>query len=443
MRIWLALGTNLGNRFWNLRDAQNRLSGQINILGASSIYETAPWGVTDQPDFLNQVIEAETDLQPRELLGFAKQIEKEMGRVPTVRYGPRLIDIDILLYDDEQVDQPDLVIPHPRMAERAFVMVPLAELSPDKMLPGTERTASQILQTLNTESVRRIPHQNPYLEYGRRTYIMGIINVTPDSFSGDGLLSQPQLIQAALEQAERFVEAGADILDIGGESTRPGASAVSDEEEMERVIPVVDALAASGLNALLSIDTYKAKVANSALKAGAHWINDIWGLFGDERMAGVAAEAQCPVILMHNRLKSASAQVQANLGGRYVGAHYENLIEEIKQELLDCVALGEKAGIRREQIILDPGIGFGKTVEQNLELVRRMAEIKALGYPLLVGPSRKSFIGYTLDLPPQQRLEGTAAVCALSIDRGADILRVHDVEEIVRVARMTDAVVRK
>lgn len=285
-------------------------------------------------------------------------------------------------------------------------------------------------------------HPNSPLEFGRKTYVMGILNVTPDSFSGDGLLSSTDTVRAALEQAQRFIEAGADILDIGGESTRPGSSAVSEEEELARVLPVIDAIKDSGFNTLLSIDTYKAAVASAALEHGAHWINDVWGLHADARMGKVAAQAGCPIILMHNRSKPTHVELQQRLGGQYLGSGYNNLVEDVKAELLQSVTLARAAGVQEEQIILDPGIGFGKTVEQNLELVNRLGEIKALGYPLLLGPSRKSFIGYTLDLPPSERVEGTAAVCAIGIARGADIIRVHDVEVMVRVAKMADAVVR-
>lgn len=283
---------------------------------------------------------------------------------------------------------------------------------------------------------------NPFLEFGKKTYVMGIINVTPDSFSGDGLLSQKDTVKAALEQAERFVEAGADILDIGGESTRPGAIEVSAQEEMDRVLPVIDSIKDVGIEIVLSIDTYKAQVAESALQHGAQWINDVWGLRADADMAPVAARYRAPVILMHNRSKPAHADIQARLGGRYIGVAYQDLIEDIKRELLESVTIARSAGVEDRQIILDPGIGFGKTVEQNLTLINRLGEIKELGFPLLLGPSRKSFIGYTLNLPPEERVEGTAAICAIGIARGADIIRVHDVEVMVRVAKMADAVVR-
>jgi dihydropteroate synthase len=271
---------------------------------------------------------------------------------------------------------------------------------------------------------------------------MGILNLTPDSFSGDGLLSTPQVKESALRQAQDFLQAGADILDIGGESTRPGAQTVSAEEEASRVIPIIRALAAEFPQAILSIDTYKARVAEQALQAGAHLLNDVWGLRADPGMASLAAAANAPVILMHNRSQPANASLQQSLGGRYVGMEYQNLLEEIKAELMQSVEIARRAGISDERIILDPGIGFGKTVPQNLQLLNRLDEIRALGFPVLLGPSRKSFIGYTLNLPPEQRLEGTAAAVAVGIVRGADILRVHDVAFMAKVAKMTDALVR-
>ena len=206
---------------------------------------------------------------------------------------------------------------------------------------------------------------------------------------------------------------------------------------------MIRAIQAAFPDALLSVDTYRAEVARQALTAGANWVNDVWGLRADSELGGVAAEHKAPVVLMHNRLKPGTAELQARLGGRYVGVDYTDLIGDICRELLESVALAHRAGIPDGHIILDPGIGFGKTVAQNLELLDRLDEIKALGYPLLVGPSRKSFIGYTLDLPPDERLEGTAAAVALCIDRGADIVRVHDVGVMARVVRMTDAIVRR
>ncbi len=278
-------------------------------------------------------------------------------------------------------------------------------------------------------------------EWGARTYVMGILNITPDSFSGDGLLSAPS--DTVLEQARRFILSGADILDVGGESTRPGAQTVSAQEELERTAPVITALANEFPEAVISIDTYKAAVAEAALEAGAHIINDVWGFRADPEIASVAAKYAVPVILMHNRSRPSNAQVQERLGGRYIGMEYADLLEDVRHELMESVMLARQAGVRDENILLDPGIGFGKTLEQNLELLNRLDEIKSLGFPILLGPSRKSFIGYTLNLPPDQRVEGTAATVAVGIARGADIVRVHDVEYMVRVARMTDAITRK
>ena len=290
---------------------------------------------------------------------------------------------------------------------------------------------------------------NQIFNWGSRTYVMGILNVTPDSFSGDGLIPPLPMGEGwgegeirALQQAKEFLSNGADILDIGGESTRPGSQPVSEEEERDRVIPIIEVIANEFPDALISVDTYKAKVAEAAFNAGAHILNDVWALRADPALASVAAAFRVPVILMHNRSNPASVVVREQLGNAYLGSTYENLIEDVKRELLMSVDLAVKAGVEEARIILDPGIGFGKTREHNLELINRLDEIRALGYPVLLGTSRKSFIGFTLDLPADQRVEGTAATVTVGIARGADIIRVHDVKEMVRVAKMTDAIVR-
>lgn len=284
-------------------------------------------------------------------------------------------------------------------------------------------------------------------DWGSRTYVMGILNITPDSFSGDGILalsgaSVKSEVEEALEQAKHFLAHGADILDVGGESTRPGSQTVGAHEEIERVVPVVQALVQEFPEAIISVDTYKARVAEEAFRAGAHILNDVWALRADPEIASVAKRFNVPVILMHNRSSPASVEVRAQLGNAYIGSEYDDLIQDVKRELLVSVGLAKKAGIEERLIILDPGIGFGKTREHNLELINRLDQIRALGYPVLLGPSRKSFIGFTLDLPPDQRVEGTAAAISVGIVRGADIIRVHDVKEMARVAKMADAIVR-
>lgn len=291
---------------------------------------------------------------------------------------------------------------------------------------------------------------NRDFDWGTKTYLMGIINITPDSFSGDGLYHSSdspddfdidKLVETAITQAHDFANAGADLLDIGGESTRPGADLVDIETELQRVVPVVKSIAQE-LDLPISIDTYKHQIAQAALKSGAVMVNDVWGLNADPEMGATIARHGVPVILMHNRSSWVHADIKESLGGRYVGIPYDDLIEDIKRELMESVELAHTSGIADDKIILDPGIGFGKTVEQNLELINRMPEIRELGYPLLFGPSRKSFIGYTLDKPPQERLAGTAASIAVGIMRGADIIRVHDVHFMLQVARMTDAIIR-
>jgi dihydropteroate synthase len=288
--------------------------------------------------------------------------------------------------------------------------------------------------------------------WGSRTYVMGILNITPDSFSGDGLITAPEreqnlgegerYIGAAEKQARDFVAAGVDILDVGGESTRPGSSPITIKEELSRILPVIKVLVEE-FDVLVSVDTYKNQVAQAALEAGAKMVNDVWGLHADPAMAETIAHYKVPAILMHNRSSWVHTEIKERLGGRYVGVPYEELLEDIKRELMESVDLARQAGIPDEHIILDPGIGFGKTVEQNMEIIDRLMEIRSLGYPILLGPSRKSFIGYTLDLPAEQRLEGTSAAVAVGIVRGADIVRVHDVEFMQRVIRMTDAIVRR
>ncbi len=258
--------------------------------------------------------------------------------------------------------------------------------------------------------------------WGSRTYVMGIINVTPDSFSGDGLGNG---VDAALAQALRFEEEGADILDVGGHSTRPGHTPITQQEELRRVVPVIERLARE-TSLPISIDTFVAQVALRAFDYGASMVNDQWALRHDPEMAGVVAEAGVPIVLMHNQH----------------GTEYSDLIPDISASLKESVAKAQQAGIPLENIIVDPGLGFGKTLEHNLEVVRRLSELTGLASALLVGPSRKSMIGRVLGLPVDQRGEGTGAVLALSIANGADMVRVHDVKEMVRVCRMTDAIVR-
>jgi dihydropteroate synthase len=268
--------------------------------------------------------------------------------------------------------------------------------------------------------------------WGERTYVMGILNVTPDSFSGDGLIrpTAPELpadpIPAALDQARRMVEEGADLLDIGGESTRPGHATVDAAEEIGRVIPVVAAVHEALPDVPLSIDTTKAVVAEAALAAGASVLNDVWGTGADPAMAELAASANIPLIVMHNR------EV----------ARYDDVVAEVVADLGSALDRAERAGVDRRNLIVDPGIGFGKTADHNVALLNGLGALRTLGRPILLGTSRKSTIGLILDLAADQRLEGTLATTALGIAAGVDMVRVHDVAANVRAARVADAIVR-
>ncbi|MCM3413393.1 dihydropteroate synthase [Metabacillus litoralis] len=261
------------------------------------------------------------------------------------------------------------------------------------------------------------------LNYHDKTLIMGILNITPDSFSDGGKFSS---IDLAIERAEEMLQHGADIIDIGGESTRPGASTVTQEEELDRVIPVIKNLSRV-IKAPISIDTYKAEVAKQAIEAGASIINDVWGAKADPNMAKVAAEYDVPIILMHNRANK----------------NYEQLIPDMIVDLMESVAIAKEAGVKDEKIILDPGVGFAKTMDDNLEVMRNLDAFVQLGYPVLLGTSRKSFIGHILDVPPTERMEGTGATVCLGIQKGCHIVRIHDVLEMSRMAKMMDVMLGK
>ena len=271
--------------------------------------------------------------------------------------------------------------------------------------------------------------------WGKRTYIMGIINISPDSFSSDGLKS----VEAAVSKAKYMSEEGADIIDVGGESTRPGSEPLLIDEELSRIIPVLEKMSQE-ISLPLSVDTYKLEVARHALDAGANMINDIWGLKYEPKLAELAAQRKVPLILMSNQRDSFP---------------YQDILTTVIGDLQRSIKQALDAGVPRENIIIDPGIGFGKTQEQNLDILRRLEELKTLNSPILLGSSRKSVIGWVLELNPEQRLgrttfvspvdqrlEGTAATVAIGIAKGVDIVRVHDVKEMARVCRMSDAVVR-
>lgn len=261
---------------------------------------------------------------------------------------------------------------------------------------------------------------NRDFETGKRTYIMGILNVTPDSFSDGGIYNQPDM---ALRHTEEMIRDGADIIDVGGESTRPGYERISDVEEIERVIPVIEKIK-NRFDIPVSIDTYKSGVAKEAIKAGADLINDIWGLKDDEKMASVIASSKLPCCLMHNRKE----------------AVYEDYIQDVLADLQKTLSIAEKAGIEKDKILLDPGIGFAKSYEQNLLLLKHMEILNTLGCPILLGTSRKSVIGLTFDIPAKDRVIGTTATTVLGVMKGCSFVRVHDIKENLQAIKMTEAI---
>ncbi len=261
---------------------------------------------------------------------------------------------------------------------------------------------------------------NKDFELNNHTYVMGILNLTPDSFSDGGKYTD---LSQALFHVEEMLKEGMDLLDIGGESTRPGYTLLSEEEEIERVIPVIEAVKRQ-FDVPISLDTYKSKVAQAGLKAGCDLINDIWGLKYDDTMAGLIAKADVPCVLMHNRRD----------------AVYEDFLADVISDLQESLAIAHKAGIPDYNIILDPGIGFAKSYEQNLFLLNALDQIVKLGYPVLLGTSRKSVIGLTLDLPVKERLEGTLVTTVMGVEKGCSFIRVHDIKENVRAVKMTKAI---
>ena len=264
---------------------------------------------------------------------------------------------------------------------------------------------------------------NKNFDTEHHTYVMGILNVTPDSFSDGGRFNT---LDAALRHAEEMVADGADILDVGGESTRPGHTRITDEEEIERVVPVIQSLK-SHFDIPVSIDTYKSTVARAALEAGADLVNDIWGFKYDPHMARLTEEYQTACCLMHNRHT----------------AEYQNFLEDFMNDMQECIRIAKEAGIPDDKIILDPGVGFGKNYEMNLEIIQKVGKMQELGYPVLLGTSRKSVIGLTLDLPSDQREEGTLATTVYGMLNGCSFVRVHDVKANKRAIAMTEAILRE
>lgn len=522
--VAIALGSNLGDRAQNIEQAIQCLSTHpdCRLIDTSFLYDTAPMYYTDQPSFLNGACRIATRLDPDRLLNLTQSIERRLGRDKTgiPEKGPRLVDLDVIFYDRIEMTTPRLTIPHASLQEREFVLRPLADILPDYAHPTLRRTVKQLLNILvnmsdyvpqDVHRVMPVPSP-PFLEYGTqywkwgsRTFIMGIINATPDSFSDGG---DNASVLSAVATAKKMVAEGVDILDIGGMSTAPNAGEVSEEEETARVVPVIQAIRQAGILIPLSVDTFRGSVAQAALLSGANIVNDVTGGERDPSLLDVVREYSVPVILMHTRGDSKT------MNGMNDYTSTGGVLQGVSLELETRVERALRKGVNRWNIILDPGIGFAKDKEGNLELMRGLGNLTGGGgsaglqsrhalthtisrhhqarpsttnnasstassrrvsprastnnlqgaaaaaaavldetahsphpslnaFPLLLGTSRKRFIGaVTGQSDPKQRVFGTAATCVAGVSAGVDILRVHDVKEMKDVATMADAIYR-
>ncbi|KAF9011821.1 Dihydropteroate synthase-like protein [Cyathus striatus] len=527
----VALGSNMGDRFHNIELALRLLifpsTASLSVVDTSFMYETAPMYVTDQPSFINCACMIETNLQPLTILLLLKKIENIIGRVPSIRNGPRAIDLDLIFYDDVTFDsrpeptrdtldnlEGELVIPHPRLAEREFVLRPLNDMIPDFVHPALRKKVSTLLANVpideNVPQMQKViifpqypipsDHKTVYpgivvpptllhwtypidlsssqrSRIGRETHIMATLNATPDSFS-DG--SRHDTIETGLAYAKKSVIDGAAIVDIGGYSTRPRADFVSIEEEMRRVVPMIEAIrqtCTATSDALISVDTFRWEVAEASINAGANCINDVYAFSGPEypiegdvnvraneymkELKRIAGKYSVPVVLMHSRGDAGKNKDYSAY--EYAGKKI-SVVEGVRVELgqkVDHIVKG-KGGLRRWMVIVDPGIGFSKTLEGNLELLREAALVTAdvfigeesnkrrnplVGYPQLIGVSKKSFLGTILSsgeggrmTTPAERVFATASAVTCAIQQGACIVRVHDVKEIYDTVRVADAI---
>ena len=466
---FIALGSNIGNRAGYLHAALNEMSSYVTIVETSHLYETIPMLVTDQPLFLNAVCKVSTQLSPSELLRAVKETEAALGRTPSIRYGPRVIDLDILFYDDAVIDTPELKIPHLLLPERDFVLAPLLDLDRDLNHPLLEVTVQKLWQRLQKPLPPRVmPLGDSIWHWGQGTRVMGILNVTPDSFSGDGLGKATDPLAEALAQASRFTAAGADVLDVGGYSTRPGHAYLSVEEEIDRIVPVITALR-NAVDVPISVDTFRVEVAEAALDAGAVWLNDVSGLrkghqtaesgVGEEvltskssssgpsasnGMAALSSRRRVPLVLMDNRapLRTGPPSGHPQVDPRPAPSETSNdIVADVRKELSAALELARLEGVPRWHRIIDPGIGFGKTPAEHAALISRLDEFQELGYPLLFGCSRKGFLGKMAGgVPVQDRLPATIAANTMAVERGAQVVRVHDVRENLQAMRVVDAI---
>lgn len=445
---YIALGSNLGDRVTEIEKACHEMDARgIKVKRTSNLWETEPMYVLEQDRFVNGACEVETELEPLALLDQLQDIERSMGRKKLIDKGPRNIDLDVLLYGDEEVNHERLQVPHIGIPEREFVLRPLAELIPTRAIYPSKpwKLVQDFLNELppSAEPLSTMTPISPSvgplnaLKATRKTHVMAILNTTPDSFSDGGVHTFDSMRDTILT----FIRGGATMIDVGGQSSAPGTPDVSAQEEIRRVVPAIELIRSlpESRDVAISVDTYRAPVAEAAVRAGADIINDISAGQLDPAMLATMARLGSTVCLMHMRGTPATMS--------RLNEYPDGLIPTIARELLERVAEAEAAGVRRWRIVLDPGLGFAKVGEQNLHVLRHFDELRAWpgleGFPWLLGSSRKSFIGKVTGVPkPMDRIFGTATTVATAVQMGADIVRVHDVVEMGQVAKMADAIWR-
>ena len=453
----VALGSNIGDRVSHIESALQLMKKRaINVVQTSPLYETKPMYYEDQNPFVNGVCEVSTDQEPLVLLNTLQSIERDLGRERSIAKGPRTIDLDVVSYGESRMDARRLILPHPGLAERDFVLRPLNDILPQLRIPVEEHddwtfcTVARLFSQLqhrddSMSPITQLSSKLPLLrsaDPARPTQIMAILNLTPDSFS-DGGLHDATNIEIMRSTILDFIGSGATIIDIGGQSTRPGAKQLSPNEELERIHPAIKLIRSmpEAKSTAISIDTFHASVAKEALAAGADIINDIsGGTLSNNEILKVVAEAGKTIVLMHMRGDPTSMNQLAK--------YPQGVVATVAEELRVCVDAALSAGIPPWRIVLDPGIGFAKNMNHNLTLLNRLADLRAsallAGYPWLLGTSRKGFIGKITGVEnASERVMGTAATVTASVAGGADIVRVHDVRAMAEVVRMSDAIYRQ
>ncbi|KAL4569468.1 hypothetical protein LXL04_025106 [Taraxacum kok-saghyz] len=455
--VVIALGSNVGNRLNNFNEAltQMKKSG-LQITRHACLYETEPAYVTNQPLFLNSAIRATTNLGPHELLSTLKKIEKEMGRTKGIRYGPRPIDLDILFYGKYKIRSETLSVPHERIFERPFVMAPLVDLlgsdidhdtvshwhsfSKKGIFKSWEELGGESL--IGKDGLRRVlPVDNRLWDWSKKTSVMGILNLTPDSFSDGGKF---ETVANAISRVQTMVSEGVDIIDLGAQSTRPLASKISVEQELDRLIPVLEKILELPEieGKLISVDTFYSKVALEAVNKGAHIVNDVSSGTMDPDMLNIMSNLNVPYVAMHMRGDPQTMQNDENV-------KYNDVCKEVGEELYERVTSAELHGVPAWRVIIDPGIGFSKSSEGNLEILMGLKRIrgeigrKSLGVsraPLLIGPSRKRFLGEICGRGKAvERDAGTVAAVSCGVLGGANIVRVHNVGDNVDAVKVCDS----